>query len=56
MNLLTKTAKTEIKTFPVIFNNKKYIGGYTELKEKHDKTPDAFIHSSVDVLDFDSIF
>lgn len=56
VDFLTKTAKIEIKTFPVIFYNKNYIGGYTELKEKHDKTPEVFIHSSVDVLDFDSIF
>lgn len=56
VDFLTKTAKIEIKTFPVIFYNKNYIGGYTELKEKHDKNPEAFIHSSVDVLDFDSIF
>lgn len=34
---ISSIAQTQIKTFPIIFIDKTYIGGYTELQKIYDK-------------------
>jgi glutaredoxin len=33
LNFIKQISKTEVKTFPIIFNDKKFIGGYNETIE-----------------------